>query len=189
MLFVVFVIIAYLLGCISPSIIQGRMHGFDIRTKGSGNAGTTNTLRVLGKKAAVITLCGDILKGVIAVRLGMTVSPVCGCVCALAAFCGHIWPCFYGFKGGKGVAAAFGTVLAVNWKLALICLACVAIVTVISKMMSAGSLTGAVVLPVLSFFMAKEFFPEALIMGIIIIIKHRANIQRILKGEESKLKL
>ena len=183
-MFYVFIIIAYLLGSISMSIIQGKLAGVDIKKEGSGNAGTTNTLRVLGKKAAVITLVCDVAKGVIAVLLGRISGDICAYICALAVFAGHIWPVFFKFRGGKGVATAFGAVLAVNWKLALLCLAVVAVLTVVTKRMSVGSLFGAAALPVLSVFLERPFWPYAAVIGIVIIIKHRSNIKRLIKGEE-----
>ena len=113
--FVIWVTLAYFIGNISPSILIGKALGIDIKKEGSGNAGTTNALRVLGKKAAVITLIIDIGKGVLAVWLGLRFgNETIGMFCALAVFCGHIWPCVYGFKGGKGVATAFGAILAIN---------------------------------------------------------------------------
>ena len=100
--FVIWVTAAYFIGNISPSILLGKAKGVDIKKEGSGNAGTTNALRVLGKKAAVITLIIDVCKGVLAVYLGMKFGNyTIGTVCALAVFCGHVWPCFYRFKGGK----------------------------------------------------------------------------------------
>ena len=135
-MFYVFIVLAYLLGSISPSIIQGRLAGVDIKKEGSGNAGTTNTLRVLGKKAALITLIVDIGKAVLAVFLGSTQGDLCSYICAVAVFAGHIWPVYFGFKGGKGVATAFGAILMVNWKLALIALAIAAVLTIVTKRMS-----------------------------------------------------
>lgn len=186
-MFVLYVAAAYLLGCVSPSIIQGRMRGIDIKKEGSGNAGTTNTLRVLGKKAALITLAVDILKGVLAVELGALNSPLCSYICAVAVCVGHIWPVFYGFKGGKGVATTFGALLGVNPLLALICLAVVVIVVLITRYVSAGSLCGAVTLAIAAPFIQNKFWPEALIIALIVIVKHRSNIRRLLRGEESKL--
>ena len=187
MLFALFVIIAYLLGSINPSIIQGRLKGIDIKKEGSGNAGTTNTLRVMGKKAAVISLVCDILKGVVSVLLGTIAGPVCSCACALACFCGHIWPVYYHFKGGKGVATCFGAVLAVNWRIALLCLVVVVVIVLITKMMSAGSIAGAAALPAVSLWLEPLFVPFAAAMAVIIIVKHRSNIERIVNGKESKL--
>lgn len=178
------IVIAYLIGNISPSIILGKIHGIDIKKEGSGNAGTTNALRVLGKKAALITLVIDIGKGILAVRLGMLCGFMIGGLCALAVFCGHIWPCFYRFKGGKGVATAFGAILAIDWKLALIMLAVAAAGLLLSKRMSVGSLLAAVSFPLLCWFIEPDFLVVGSIMALIIIIKHRANIQRLIRGEE-----
>ncbi len=178
------VIIAYLIGNISPSIILGKINGIDIKKEGSGNAGTTNALRVLGKKAALITLVIDIGKGILAVRMGMLCGFPIGALCALAVFCGHIWPCFYRFKGGKGVATAFGAILAIDWKLALIMLAVAAAGLLLSKRMSVGSLLAAVSFPLLCWFMKPDFLAVGSIMALIIVIKHRANIQRLVRGEE-----
>ena len=187
MMFYVFIVIAYLLGCINPSIIQGKLAGVDIRKEGSGNAGTTNTLRVLGKKAALVSLIVDIGKGALAVGLGSIEERTCAYICAVAVMIGHILPVFYGFKGGKGVAAAFGAVLPINWTLALCALAVALVLTLITRRMSVGSMGGAAGLAVLSVFMEKAFWPYALAMALIIIFKHRSNIKRLIKGEEPPL--
>ena len=186
-MFWVYIVIAYLLGSISPSIVLGKMSGVDIRKEGSGNAGTTNTLRVLGKKAAIITLLIDAGKGAMAVFLGSLASQTCSYICAAAVMAGHIWPVFYGFKGGKGVATAFGAVLMINWKMALLLLALTLVLTALSKRMSVGSIGAAVGLPILSIFMENGFWPYALGMALVVIYKHKGNIQRLLKGEEPKL--
>ena len=186
-MFYVFIVIAYLLGSISPSIIQGRLAGVDIRKEGSGNAGTTNTLRVLGKKAALISLVVDIGKGALAVALGSIAGPTCSYICAIAVFLGHIFPVYYGFKGGKGVATAFGACLVVNWKLALLALAIAAILVLITRRMSVGSIIAAAGLAVLSVFLERGFWPYAAVIALIIIVKHRSNIKRLIKGEEPPL--
>ena len=187
-LFVLVIIIAYFLGNISPSTIIGRLHGINIKKEGSGNAGTTNTLRVLGKKAALITLIIDIGKGVLAVFIGYWVSvPLAAMCCALAAFIGHVWPLLLKFQGGKGVAVAFGTIVTVDWRLGLIALAITVVTVLISRYMSLGSIVVAIVFPFIAFFMNREFFPFGLAMGIIIVFKHRTNIVRLAKGQESKL--
>lgn len=186
--FVVLVAIAYFLGNISPSILLGKAMGIDIKKEGSGNAGTTNALRVLGKKAAVITLVIDIGKGVVAVLFGTYIGSInVGYVCALAVFCGHIWPCFYSFKGGKGVATAFGALLAVNWLMALCTLLVVAVGLLLSRRMSVGSILGAAAFPVISHFMEPGFFLIGIAMAIIVIYKHKANINRLIKGEEPRM--
>ena len=182
------VVVAYLLGNISPSIILGKIHGIDIKKEGSGNAGTTNALRVLGKKAALITLVIDIGKGVLAVIIGRLVGGAAvGYICALAVFCGHIWPCFYSFKGGKGVATAFGALLSVNWMLGLAALAVVAVGLALTQRMSVGSLLGAITFPILCWLLEPDFIWIGSVMALIVLIKHRANIGRLLRGEEPKM--
>ncbi len=179
---------AYLIGNISPSIIMSRLKGKDIREQGSGNAGTTNMLRIYGKKAAALTLVIDVLKGVCAVLIGRALAGGSGaCMACLFVIVGHIWPVFYGFKGGKGVAAALGALLALSPSLAGLAAAIALAVIALTKMVSAGSVAAAVALPVLSFFRYRAFFPYALLMAAIVIFKHRSNIGRILRGEESKL--
>ncbi|MBR5229947.1 MAG: glycerol-3-phosphate 1-O-acyltransferase PlsY [Firmicutes bacterium] len=181
-------LVAYALGNISPSIIQGKLHGIDIKKEGSGNAGTTNTLRVLGKKAALITLTVDIAKGVIAVLIGNAMGgETGGYVCALAVFCGHIWPAIYGFKGGKGVATAFGALLGVNWILGVIALAIVVMGVAVTMKMSVGSVLGAATFPAVCWFVEPNFMVTGIVMAVIILVKHRANIQRLIRGEEPKM--
>ena len=185
---IISIIIAYLLGNISPSIILGKLHGIDIKKEGSGNAGTTNALRVLGKKAALITLIIDIGKGVLAVVIGKLIGgEAVGYLCALAVFCGHIWPCFYRFKGGKGVATAFGAILAVNWILGLSALGIVAVGVALSQRMSVGSLLGSVTFPLICWLLEPDFIHIGCIMAVIVLIKHRANIGRLFRGEERKM--
>lgn len=182
------IVIAYFLGNISPAIILGKLHGIDIKKEGSGNAGTTNVLRTLGKKAALITMVVDILKGFAAVNIGFLLGGYsAGTLCAVAAFCGHIWPCLYHFRGGKGVATAFGVIMAVNWQLGLSVLAVVAVMVGLTRRMSVGSLMGAVSFPLLCWFMEPGFFLTGCVMAAIVVIKHRANIGRLLRGEEPKM--
>lgn len=180
--------VSYLLGCISPSIVISKAMGGDIREKGSGNAGTTNMLRTYGKKAAAATFLIDILKGCAAAFIGKTFlpGPYAG-ICVLAVICGHIWPALYGFRGGKGVATALGSIMTLEPKLCLIVFAAAACVIALTKMVSAGSVLAAVLLPILSFFIARSFFPYALLIGLTVLVKHRANIGRILNGTESKI--
>lgn len=182
---VIAIIAAYLIGCISPSSMLAKAKGIDIRKEGSGNAGTTNALRVMGKKAGVITLVIDILKGVIAVLLGELIGgPVTGMCCAVAVFCGHVWPAFYRFKGGKGVATAFGALLGINPLLALAALGIVIIGVLVSKRMSVGSILGAAFFPLISFFLEPEFIMPGTALAIAVIVKHRGNIVRLINGEE-----
>jgi glycerol-3-phosphate acyltransferase PlsY len=188
------VVLSYFIGNLSPAIILGKMFGVDIKKEGSGNAGTTNVLRVLGKKAAVATLIIDILKGVIAVLLAKYFcEPEVALICGLAVFCGHIWPAVFKFKGGKGVATAFGVIMAVHPVLGLVTLAIVLVVIVITKRVSAGSLIGAALFPFLAFALSPSalsqtvFLSWAIALAVIIIIKHRANLVRLLRGQEPKL--
>ena len=130
--YIIVTIIAYLLGSISFSvIISKKIAGFDVREKGSGNAGTTNVLRSVGKKAAIITLACDVLKGVIAVLIAYLAGKVVGegidkallvQLAGIAVILGHTFPVFFQFKGGKGVATALGVLLITNWNIGLICL-------------------------------------------------------------------
>lgn len=187
--FIIVMICSYFIGNISPSTIIGKSKGIDIKKAGSGNAGTTNALRVLGKKAALITLCIDILKGFLAVFIAVKLLNHDGYALfsALFVFLGHVWPVLYGFKGGKGVATAFGALLAVRWEMALICLAIVILIVIFTRMVSLGSVCAAIIFPVLCFFMRREFILPGIIMALILIFKHRANIERILAGKESKI--
>jgi glycerol-3-phosphate acyltransferase PlsY len=179
---------AYLIGNISPSILIARAHGIDIKKEGSGNAGTTNVLRVLGKKAAAATLIIDILKGTVAVVLaGLLVGSNAAMVAALASFCGHVWPVFFGFKGGKGVATAFGAICGIHPGLGFSCLGVVLLIVLITKRMSAGSLAAALSFPVLCWFFEPRFIWLGSIMALIILVKHRENIARLARGEEPKL--
>lgn len=176
---------AYFIGNISPSTILARRRNIDIKSAGSGNAGTTNALRLMGKKAALITLVVDICKGVVAVLIGYFFAGQMGAMCcALCVFLGHVWPIVYKFKGGKGVATAFGALLAINPLMALIDLGIVVICVLITKRMSVGSIVGSIMFPVLAIFMEPEFVWIAILMAIILLIGHRSNIKRLLHGEE-----
>lgn len=181
-------LIAYFIGNISPSTIMARAKGIDIKKEGSGNAGTTNALRVMGKKAGAITLVVDIIKGVAAVLIGLALAGQMGAYgCALLVMLGHIWPILLRFKGGKGIATSFGALLAINPLLALLELLIVAVVTLISKRMSVGSIAGLVCLPFMCMLMEPDFTIIAAVISIIMIIKHRQNIVRLIHGEEPKL--
>lgn len=190
LLWIPVLIIAYLIGNISPAILISRAAGIDIRTKGSGNAGTTNMLRVMGKKAALITLVIDVLKGVVAVVIGRVAGGEgLAVLCGLFVFSGHIWPALFGFRGGKGIATGLGLLLAINLKLGLICLAAAAVGLLLTRRVSVGSLLAAILLPFAAYMLVPDYWFILLIISIIIFIKHRSNIQRLLKGEEPKFNL
>lgn len=193
---IITVIVSYFMGNISPAILIGRLHGIDIKKEGSGNAGTTNVLRVLGKKAAVATLLIDIFKGVFAVLLGKLIgayflepelAPYMAMACGLAVFCGHIWPVVFGFKGGKGVATAFGVLMAVSPFLGLAELGIVIVTVVLSRMVSLGSVTAAIAFPFIANYYDPRYLGWGLILALIVLYKHNANISRLVKGEESKI--
>ncbi len=197
-------IVAYLIGSISFSvIISKKMAGFDVREKGSGNAGATNMLRTVGKKAAILTLLGDALKGVVAILFAIIVGAIAKSadksllvqIAGILVVVGHTFPVFFGFKGGKGVATSLGVLLMTNWKIGLICLVFALVLMAVTRMVSLGSIGAAVLFPVLVLFIHTNFtisegssyFIYSIILAAIVIFNHRANIQRILNGTENKL--
>lgn len=197
-------IVAYLIGSISFSvIISKKMAGFDVREKGSGNAGATNMLRSVGKKAAILTLLGDALKGVVAILFAIIVGAIAKSadksllvqIAGTLVVVGHTFPIFFGFKGGKGVATSLGVLLMTNWKIGLICLVFALVLMAVTRMVSLGSIGAAVLFPVLVLFIHTNFtisegssyFVYSVILAAIVIFNHRANVQRILNGTENKL--
>lgn len=182
------IVLSYFLGNISPAILIGRAMGIDIRKQGSGNAGTTNVLRVLGKKAAAATLVIDILKGVAAVLLGKYIGGQgLAMVCGIAVMVGHIWPLVFQFRGGKGIATAFGVVLTLEPLLGLIEAVAALIFMLVSQRVSVGSLAAAVLLPFAAWYFDPAYVPATAVMAAIVIWKHRANIKRLIKKEEPKV--
>ena len=199
-------VIAYLLGSISFSVIfTKKLAGFDVREKGSGNAGSTNVLRTAGKKPAILTLVCDILKGVVSILIALLVGKITNCEIAQAAMLiqiagicvviGHTFPIFFGFKGGKGVATALGVLLVTNWQIGLICLVFALVLMALSKMVSLGSVGAAILFPVLVLFIHTNFTVSegssyliySIILAVIVAFNHRSNIKRILNGTENKL--
>jgi glycerol-3-phosphate acyltransferase PlsY len=201
-------IIAYLIGSINFSIIiSKKMAGFDVREKGSGNAGTTNMLRSVGKKAAAITLVCDILKGVVSIVIAIIIGNISKNldkelllqIAGIAVVLGHTFPIFFGFKGGKGVATSLGVLLMSNWQIGLICLVFALVLMALTRMVSLGSCAAAVLFPVLTLFINQHYtvltdgkngnvyFIYSVILAIIVLYNHRENIKRILNGTENKL--
>jgi glycerol-3-phosphate acyltransferase PlsY len=186
--FVLVIVIAYFLGNISPSTILARARGVDIKSEGSGNAGTTNTLRVLGPKAALITLIVDISKGALAVAIGLLIStPTAAMWCALSVFIGHVWPVFLKFKGGKGVASAFGAVVTLDWRLGLLSLLIVALAVLLTRKVSLGSIIVGLAFPIECYFLKPEFIYLGTIMAVLLLFKHRSNFVRLIHGEEDSI--
>lgn len=185
---IIALIIAYLLGNISPSIALGKKYGIDIKSEGSGNAGTTNALRVLGKKAGLITLVVDISKGVLAVIIGRYVGgETLAMACGVLVFCGHVWPAFYKFKGGKGVATAFGVITAINPVMGTVVGLMMVSIVLITKRVSAGSVICSLVFPFIANLYNPDYLWWTLILGVTMLYKHKDNIDRLLKGEEPKM--
>ncbi len=206
--YIIVAIIAYLIGSVNFSIIiSKKMAGFDVREKGSGNAGTTNMLRSVGKKAALITLICDILKGVVSIGLAIILGNIVKNldrelllqIAGIAVVLGHTFPIFFGFKGGKGVATSLGVLLMSNWQIGLICLVFAIVLMALTRMVSLGSCTAAILFPVLTLFINQNYtvlsegkngnvyFIYSVILAIIVLYNHRENIKRILSGTENKL--
>lgn len=206
--YIIIAIIAYLIGSINFSIlISKKKAGYDIRQKGSGNAGTTNMLRNLGKKYAAITLICDVLKGVVAIVIAIIVGNILGDtnkallvqIAGVAVVIGHTFPIFFGFKGGKGVATSLGILLITNWQLGLICLVFALVLMALTRVVSMGSIAAAILYPILTLFvggghyivessgLGNGYFIYSVILAVIVIFNHRENIKRILSGTENKI--
>lgn len=188
--YVLFILLAYVIGSIPSALIVGKVgYNIDVREHGSGNLGATNTFRILGKKAGTIVLIADILKGTIA-----TILPVLFgfdlylLIIGLGAVIGHVYPIFARFKGGKAVATSAGIILGVNALLFAIIIASFVIVLLISKYVSLASMTAGVVGVVVSLFIAQDIVLTIVLglLAIFILYKHRQNIVRIIRREEPK---
>lgn len=206
--YIIMALIAYAIGSISFSIIiSKKMAGFDVREKGSGNAGSTNVLRSVGKKAAALTLLGDVLKGVVSIGIAIILGNIIPNmnkellvqIAGVAVVLGHTFPVFFGFKGGKGVATSLGVILMSNWQIGLICLVFALVLMVLTRMVSLGSCGAAILFPVLTLFIntnytvltdgkpGATYFIYSVILAIFVLYNHRSNIKRILNGTENKL--
>ena len=208
--------ISYAIGCINTSLAITKILkiGNDIRSVGSGNAGFTNVLRTMGKKMAIFTFLGDFLKGILAVwitsmivmssqafqnneNLILSAKYISGMMCVI----GHIYPCFFKFKGGKGVLTAWATMFLIDWRVAVVLITVFLITLLISKIISLASIMAAVSYPVSTFVICffgdylvtknlyDMLFPTiaSLIVGALVIYKHKSNIIRLLNGEEKKV--
>lgn len=192
-------VIAYFIGSISFSVILSRKFaGFDVRDKGSKNAGATNVLRTVGTKVAALTLVCDILKGVIAIVIAIIAGKIWTDVdmeilkylAGFFAILGHTFPIFFEFRGGKGVATALGVLITLNWKIGLICLIFALIIIAFTRMVSVGSILSAVLYPILTVFMGEASFGAVIIsilITLLVIFNHRENLKRIKDGTENKL--
>lgn len=190
---IVFIVGAYLIGSVATAILVGRAMGLgDPRQSGSGNPGATNILRIGGKKAAALTLCGDLIKGVIPVVVARWLGAegwILAAV-ALATFLGHLYPVYFGFRGGKGVATAMGILLALMPLLGLSVLGVWIVVFAVMRVSSLAALLAATSAIPLVFAWSASSSMHALIIVLVILIlwRHRSNIQRLLDGRETPFK-
>jgi acyl phosphate:glycerol-3-phosphate acyltransferase len=205
MLLIVGVIGAYLIGSIPSAVWYGKVFfGLDVREYGSGNAGATNSFRVLGKKAGVIVMLADVFKGWFAAQAGIILAYY-GYVKAddlilyqsafgIAAVLGHIFPVYEKFQGGKGIATLLGMVLSIHIEAALVCMLVFLVVLIISKYVSLGSMLAALAFPLV--LLMPRFYPDepfliafGFVIFFVVVITHQKNIIRLINGEENKAKI
>ena len=206
--FVAAIIVGYFLGCIQTGYFVGRLCGLDIRQYGSGNAGTTNVLRTLGKSRALITFLGDALKGMIPVLIVKLVigpaipglnSELLQLVLGFAVVLGHDFPFFLHFKGGKGIAATAGIIFSIDWRLTVLCLAVFVLIVAVTRYVSLGSLVVSVILLAWNIYMGRcgayslsaissiEYSAVTAVIAAMAFWRHRANIVRLIHGNENKI--
>lgn len=204
MLLLTIIFLGYIIGSIPTAVWVGKaFHNIDIREHGSKNAGATNTFRVLGKRYGWFVLLIDVSKGVLAACLPhffadmlvgykdeFLILQLCG---AFSAVVGHVFPIFANFRGGKGVATSLGIVIGINPFAAIVCLAIFLVVFLSSRYVSLGAITSALCFPFISYFMIKEdariMIIFTVVLGVMVILAHRKNIDRLWKGEENKMNL
>ena len=198
------VLIAYLIGSIPTAYWVGKYYyGIDIREHGSKNAGATNTFRVFGKKSGWLVLIVDVLKGVVAATLPYWFQSqfvgfkdellILQLSTSFSAVVGHVFPIFAGFRGGKGVATSLGIVIGINPLAAAICLGVFIFVFIFSKYVSLGAITASLLFPFVNYFILKNdnqiMIIFSLVLSFLVIVAHRKNISRLIKGEENKMNL
>ena len=204
MLLIIIILLGYFIGSIPTAVWVGKaFHGMDIREHGSKNAGATNTFRVLGKRSGWLVLIVDVSKGVLAACLPhffsdllegykdeFLILQLCG---SFSAVFGHVFPIFANFRGGKGVATSLGIVIGINPYAALVCLAIFLIVFISSRYVSLGAIISALCFPFVSYFMIQEdariMIVFTVVLGFMVTLAHRKNIERLWKGEENKMNL
>ena len=204
MLLLTIILLGYIIGSIPTAVWVGKsFRGIDIREHGSKNAGATNTFRVLGKRFGWFVLIVDVSKGVLAACLPhfftymlegykdeFLILQLCG---SFSAVFGHVFPIFAHFRGGKGVATSLGIVIGINPYAALVCLAIFLVVFLSSRYVSLGAIISALCFPFVSYFMIQEdariMIVFTVVLGVMVILAHRKNIDRLWKGEENKMNL
>ena len=196
-------IIAYIIGSIPSSVWIGKSYfGKDVRDYGSGNAGATNTFRVLGTQAGIVVLLLDILKGVTAASLILYIPSVSHgtdqyvnlqLLFGILAVVGHIFPVFENFNGGKGIATLFGMLIGIHYILAVACVALFVLVLLLTRYVSLSSIIATISFPIFTIYIFHRDEPLLIAFGIaaalMVVITHKKNIVRLLNGEESKAKL
>lgn len=191
MFFALAMLVAYFLGSIPTAYWVGKkLHGLDIRKHGSGNIGTTNAFRVLGKGPGIVVLLIDIFKGYFASLIGLQLGgPELGLIAAIIAMAGHSWSVFVNFKGGKGVATGAGAFLALMPQETLIAILFFVIIIYITRYVSLGSIIAAGVFPILTLLYKEPFSYNlfALTAAVVIIYRHIPNIKRLMQGTENKI--
>ena len=204
MLLIVLTILGYLIGSIPTAVWLGkRIHGIDIRELGSKNAGATNTFRVFGKKLGWVVLIIDVLKGTLASSMPLFFSQyymgykdeelILQLTTSFAAVFGHVFPIFAEFKGGKGVATSLGIVIGINPISAGICLIIFLLVFLFSRFVSLGAICASILFPLVSYYIVGDdtriMIIFTIVLSSLVIVAHRNNISRLLKGEENKMNL
>lgn len=204
--YIIFGLIAYVLGSIPSAVWIGKKYyGVDVREQGSKNAGATNTFRVLGKKAGIIVLLMDIIKGILAVSTPYFVNQFFNLswfheylihvqlITALSAILGHVFPVFANFKGGKGVATSLGVIIALHPPTALVCFILFFIVFLIFNYVSLGAIVASISFPLVIHFVFNEkdiwLNLFSVFLGLAVIVAHKKNIKRLINKEESKMRL
>jgi len=185
-------VFAYLLGSVSSAIVIARLFGLtDPRQVGSGNPGATNILRYGGKKAAALTLAGDVLKGVIPVLVAhaLGAAPLILALTLLAAFLGHVFPVFHGFKGGKGVATAAGALVALNGWVGLALISTWLVMAFTTRYSSLSAIVTTLASPLYVWWFTREpvLIAATAVMGVMLLWRHRRNIQKLIAGTETKI--
>jgi glycerol-3-phosphate acyltransferase PlsY len=184
--------LAYLLGSIPFGLVLTRLAGYgDIRAIGSGNIGATNVLRTGNKGLAVLTMLLDGGKGAAAVLIGQQFGPDMAAIAAICAFLGHLFPVWLGFKGGKGVATAGGIVLAYAWPVGLVAFATWVVVVAATRYSSLAALTACALAPLYAWLITRQMQPTEIILAlaVMVILRHHGNIRRLVRGEESRIRL
>ena len=186
------ILLSYLIGSFSPAFFIGKIFmKIDIREFGSGNAGATNAIRVMGKKLGIATFILDVFKGILAVLISRAILGYDGgYIGGIFAVIGHNWPILIGFKGGKGVATSLGVILILHWPTAIICVLLGFTISLISRFVSLGSIVFLVSTPIVNAIItpefSKQFFITTLMLALLAIYRHKANFQRIASGTENK---